>query len=87
MALIYAILLFSSFILNVHSDIARDLQNEIDDEEISEIDFFPAFDQAEEEKETESKPDIVKNLEYLPKVADFPAFEKKIPEPEGKKGF
>ena len=77
-----------SFISYLTCGIARDLTNE-NDAEIFEVNIFPTFDQVEVEnvKALKSKPNIIQKLEFLPKVGNFPTFEKDMPEPHDINGI
>ena len=77
-----------SFISYFHCGITRDLTSD-NDAEIFEVNIFPAFDQVEVEnvKELKSKPNIIQKLEYLPKVGNFPTYEKDMPEPHDTNGM
>ena len=57
---------------------------------MEEINAFPAFDQVEVENITENikfRPHIIKNIEYLRKVEEFPKYERDKANSKEQNGF
>ena len=71
--IVWIFCVFSTVFCSITKDIL------IKNDQMEEINAFPVFDQVEVENITENikfRPRIIKNIEYLPKVDEFPKYER-----------
>ena len=73
-------LLFIIYITFTSLTRASITNNLASDDEISEVNSFPVFDQLQMKRKSGQTPNIIHHIEYLPKVADFPEFESRSSE-------